>query len=394
MERAGEDAHVVDPAGEVVDGGLEHLAEEGRARVGGPLQLGAVEVLGEGGARRREHGHGQVEQLAHPHAALRAGAGHRQELLRLGAGGDAADDLLLGQAAALQVPSQELVVGLGRRLEERGAEPLHLVAELRRDLALAPLGEDLRVPEVGLARHQVHVPGQGRTDADGDLQGDDLHLERGLDVGEGLAEVGLLVVEPGHDRQRGPSRLRQHVVGALGPVVGAVHRGDGQERTVGHLQRPLDLGEEGGEAGAVEHVEGAPALLEALRVQGEGEVALLLLGLGVEPSGRAVRAGVLGVGHPEERLDERGLARAVGADDGEGADHPRNRHGVVSPTARATGAGRGMSILGTCGARLACNGSPRGRHGFFSPSSPWAAPGGGDRPGSSLPSAGRAGPGT
>src|SRR3990172_12218017 len=62
-----------------------------------------------------------------------------------------------------------------------------------------------------------------------------------------------------------------------------------------------------------------------------GEVALLLLGLGVEAGGGPLGRGALRVGEPQEGLDERGLSRPVGAGDGEGPDGPVARHVGGSP---------------------------------------------------------------
>src|SRR6266508_4155923 len=72
---------------------------------------------------------GELEHLAHSDAALRAHDGDRQELLRRRARGDAADDLLGGERAALEVLAEQLVIGLGRGLDERGPEPLRLCLE-------------------------------------------------------------------------------------------------------------------------------------------------------------------------------------------------------------------------------------------------------------------------
>jgi len=74
-------------------------------------------------------------------------------------------------------------------------------------------------------------------------------------------------------------------------------------------------------------VECAAALLEALRVERQREVPLLLLGLRVEARGRALGRRVLRVADAQERLDQRGLSGAVGAEDREGADHAGAGHG-------------------------------------------------------------------
>ena len=168
-----------------------------------------------------------------------------------------------------------------------------------------------------------------------------LHLEGRLDVGERLLEVGLLVIDAGDDAEGGEAGIGQHVIGPLGAVVAAVGRGDGHHRPVGHLQRPLHLGEEGGEARAVEDVEAASALVERLGMETEREVALLLLGLGVEPRRGAVGAGVAGIGEPEQPLHQGRLAGAVGAEHREGADHPGRSHGLAASCPRGP---RGTSI--------------------------------------------------
>ena len=229
-------------------------------------------------------------------------------------------NLLGGERRALQVLAQQLVVRLGGRLDERRAGGLGLGLHVGRDLRLGELAEGA-VVEVGLHAEEVDDPLQpaGGAGSDGELHRDGLHLEGGLDVGERAAEVGLVVVDAAEDGDGRASRLGQHVVDALGAVVRAVHRGDHQHAAVGNLKRPLGLVDEGGEARGVERVEGPAALLEGLGVDGQREVALLLLGVGVEPRGGTLRAGPPGVGGAEEGLDEGGLPGAVGAEDGEGS---------------------------------------------------------------------------
>ena len=285
--------------------------------------------------RRREEQDRQVEQLADPQPGLGGGHRHRQELAGPGAGRQPAPQLLLVEGAGLEVAAQQLVVGLGGRLQQGGAERRGLGRQLGRHLGLGELAEGLGVDEVGLHGHQVDQPPAPGPGADGDLQDHRLHLERGLDVGQRLLEVGLLVVDAGDEAEGGDAGVGQHVVGPLGAVVAAVGRRDGHHRAVGHLQRPLHLGEEGGEPRAVEDVEAAAALLERLGVETEREVALLLLGLGVEPRRGAVGAGVAGIGEPEQRLHQGGLAGAVGAEHREGAGHPGGSHGLADSCPRA-----------------------------------------------------------
>jgi hypothetical protein len=240
-----------------------------------------------------------------------------------------AEDLVRRERPALEVLAEQLVVGLGRGLHERGAKPLRLVLELGRHVRLGVPREDLRVREVRLHRDEVDEPLRLAAAADRELERDGLHLERRLDVRDRLAEVAQLVVEPGDHAHPGAPGVGEHVVGALCPVVRAVGGRDGEERPIRHLERPLDLGQERREPRAVEHVERAPPLLEALGVEGQREVALLLLRLGVEAGGRALGRRPLGVGDAEQRLDEGSLAGAVGAQDRERADHARIGHGVV-----------------------------------------------------------------
>ena len=227
-------------------------------------------------------------------------------------------NLLGRERGALEVLAQELVVRLGGRLHERGACGLDLGRHVGRDLGDGELAEG-PVVEVRLHREEIDDPLQAASGAgaDGELDRDGLHLERGLHVGDGTAEVGLVVVDaPEHGDGRA-ARFGEHVVDSLGPVVGAVHGRDHQDRAVGHLEGPLRLVDEGREPRGVERIEDPAALLEGLRVDGQGEVALLLLGVGVEARGRALGAGALGVGGAEKGLDESRLPGAVGAEDGE-----------------------------------------------------------------------------
>ena len=165
MERARQDAQVGQPADERVRGRLEHPDEERARLVGGDLDRRAGLV---GGLDRRlvggggEVAHDRVEQPAQADPLGRAADEDRRQDALLDALAQARLELRVGDLLALEVLGQDVVVGLGRRLEQLVAPADDLVGELvgDRDLDLggAVPAEGLAVDEVDVALERFGRP--------------------------------------------------------------------------------------------------------------------------------------------------------------------------------------------------------------------------------------------
>ena len=167
-------------------------------------------------------------------------------------------------------------------------------------------------PEAGLLTH-------------GELEGGDPGSEAVAQRAQGAVEAGPLPVELVDEHQSGQAHLGGQIPGGLGlgfDALDGAHDHDGQ---VHHRGGRPDLAEEVGVARGVDDVQLDVA--EQARGQGEGErhVPLDLLGLEVAHRGPVVDLALSGdgAGGEEERLGQRGLARAVVSDQGDIADAGR-----------------------------------------------------------------------
>ncbi len=232
LERPGEDAQVVDAPREVVDGGLEDLAAERRVRRrrrgSRPCRRGPSPSPRR--LRAGEEPHREVEQLADPDAALRARAPRPGRSFCPAA-----------PAAMPRAISSSESVPPSRYLPSRSSSDSAAASTSAVRSRSASPASSAGTSASGTCRSfpscrwafiddEVHEPGALAARADRELQRDRLHLERGLEVGERLLEVGLLVIEPGDHGDRRPAGIGQHVEGALRPVVRAVGGRDGEHR--------------------------------------------------------------------------------------------------------------------------------------------------------------------
>ena len=155
--------------------------------------------------------------------------------------------------------------------------------------------------------------------------------DRGNDGGDGLAELALQGVQAGGvvavvligavDEDH-PGLLAQHLPGALHAHGQAVLGGAHQNGALSGADGGQSLAGEVEVAGGVHHVDLHALIIHGSKGQGNGNLALDLLGVivagGVAVGGAAQAVGALG--HKEHLLGQRGLAGAAVAQQGDVAD--------------------------------------------------------------------------
>ncbi len=328
-QRAGEDPDVGHPSEVGVGRRLDDLG--GERPVGVARQRRDRPAVGPRDRRQRvlerrgEALHEQVEQLLHTHAGQRSDGQRGVEV--------APGDRLLevrGQRREVELVAgevaveQRLVLALGDdRLEQVGPQPLGERDVLGIGRALDPAAGGV-----------VDDPCVEQRDETGDAAVVVVHrqvqrhhrlVEQPLAERHRLVEVGAGLVELADD-----DRPRDAEHGALGPqlrrhrVEPAGGRHDEQHGVRRPQTRP-QLADEVRRAGGVEQRELHPGVLELGHAERHRAVHALLDVLAVEharavhdPAGTGHRAAV-----QEQRLDERGLAGAAVADDGDVADEVR-----------------------------------------------------------------------
>jgi hypothetical protein len=226
--------------------------------------------------------------------------------------------LLGGQLHALEVPLEQVVVGLRDGLDQPLARRRHLVRQLRRRRLL------LHDPRVALV--DEGSPGEDVHDAVEPGLGPDRHLKHRrlgaeqLQVLERVVHAGALAVEPGDEadgRQAALLAPGPHLLGldldlAAGRAQHQHHAGRRHEAVVGVVQ----------ERRVSWRVDQTQLVLlpgDVMERRGDRGLAALLLGLGVE-RGRAVvdAADARGrAGGEQHGVGDAGLARAALPDDGD-----------------------------------------------------------------------------
>ena len=226
-------------------------------------------------------------------------------------------ELVVGELLAIEIPGQEVLIGLDDRLDELLPVPPDALGLLLRQLGHGILGssQDLPVQQVDgrpevLVLAQRHVQ-RHHPDAIGRAQ-----------LPEHRVEVGVLAVEaPDDDDPRHPGPLE------LGPneLRPDLHSGGGvheDERGVRDTQgRPLVAGEVGVPR-RVEEIDLRALVRERRERHIDGDVAFLLFGVGVQDA-RALVDLAEARRRPErveDRLDQTRLPRSAMADDGHISD--------------------------------------------------------------------------
>ena len=270
-------------------------------------------LVGRGG----EVAHDRVEQGAQADALERAADEDRREDRFLDALAQARLELRVGDLLALEVLGQDVVVGLGGRLEQLVAAGRDLVGEVvgDRDLDLVRAVEPPR-----LAVDEVDVALERLGGADRDLERRDLVAEAGPQRVERGRRVGVLAVALVDEEAGGGPGRAAEPDGVLEAGLDAAGRGiHHEDRAIGRGEALDHVGDEVRVAGRVDQRDPGPVRLERPDREAQRLAPLLLLGLEVEVRRSVVDATEArdGAGSKEELFRERRLAGAsvTGQDD-------------------------------------------------------------------------------
>ena len=305
----------------LVGDGLEYDGGGGAVGIEGDLDVIAVVILGGLGGHIGGH-RGQVQDGLQQHLHAQTGVGgaaqHGADTAVPDADLQALGHILGGQLHGVEELLHQLLVGAGGGLHQLGAQGLHLVGHVGGDGAGSGLAAlDL----IGGVVQQVHDGGDLLVAVD----------DRGNDGGDGLAELALQGVQAGGvvavvligavDEDH-PGLLAQHLPGALHAHGQAVLGGAHQNGALSGADGGQSLAGEVEVAGGVHHVDLHALIIHGSKGQGNGNLALDLLGVivagGVAVGGAAQAVGALG--HKEHLLGQRGLAGAAVAQQGDVAD--------------------------------------------------------------------------
>ena len=183
--------------------------------------------------RRREVADDRVEEAAEADPLRGAADEDRRQERVADAAVEARVELGVADLLALEVLGHDVVVGLGRGLEQLVAAEGHLGLELGRDRDLDLL---LAVPAVGLAVDEVDVAAERLGLADRELERRDLRPELLAERVEHGGRVGVLAVALVDEEERcGPVRPPEGDR-RLGPGLDAAGRVDADERGVDGLE--------------------------------------------------------------------------------------------------------------------------------------------------------------
>ncbi len=202
------------------------------------------------------------------------------------------------------------------------------------------------VVDVGLHAEEVDDPVQVVLLAHRQLRRDDLRPEGRLQGGDGGREVGALAVEHVAEQHAGQTTVGGAAPQALGLDFDPEHRVDDHERGLDDLERGDGVGEKARVARRIDEVEREAGPVDVGEAGREAQLALLLVVVPVG-HGRAVgdaaqtrhHAGVV-----QQRLEQRRLARAAMADEGDVPDlawvvHPGSPRFVLATGRAKAGAG-------------------------------------------------------
>ena len=227
--------------------------------------------------RRRQQPHDLVHQRPEADAAQRAHRQHRHDVAGGHRRGQRGRHTLAGQLGVREVQLEQLVVGLGDRLDQLLAARLDGRGELFGDRARAAVVAHPRLPA-----DEVDDVSEAVASADRDRERHDLHAEALAQRGQHLLEVRVLAV---HARDRHEARQRARV-GLLPRHLGAAldARGgvDGDDGGVGGRRAAHHLADEVEVAGRVDEVDAVALPLERQRRQRDrvGPPVLFLVEVG------------------------------------------------------------------------------------------------------------------
>ena len=314
VDGAGVDAQ----EGEAPHVGVAHHLEgkrgKGRRRVGRTLHLVAAVVHALGGRhveRRRHEVHDGVQQRLHALVLERRAAEHGCHVDGQHRGADGLLDHVRRDVVALEVGLGQLVIAVGKGLDELLAGHLGVGGHGLRDGAHLHLGAQVVLVGGGVHLDQVDDARELRLGADGQLDGHGLGaqaVDHGLHGGVEVGADAVHLVDVGDARHAVAVGLAPH---GLGLRLHAGHRVEHGHGAVEHAQRALHLDREVHVAGGVDDVDAVVAPEAGGGGGGDGDAALLLLLHPVHGGGALVHlADAVGAtGVVEDALGRGGLAR-------------------------------------------------------------------------------------
>ena len=213
----------------------------------------------------------RVEQRAQADPLGRAADEDRRQDRFLDALAQARLELGVGDLLALEVLGQDVVVGLGRGLEQLVAPPRDLVGHVVRDRDLDLLRAVLEPPRLAMDEVDVALERLGR--ADRELERRDLVAEGRAQGVERGGRVGVLAVAlVDEEARRGPGRAaqRDRLLEARLDAGRGVHH---EDRAVGRGEALDDVRDEVRVAGRVDERDPRPVALERRRPRGSATPA-------------------------------------------------------------------------------------------------------------------------
>ena len=309
------DAEEVDAPRERVGTRLEDVGEQ--LLVGHRLERHALDLEAAVLDRARQVLDDRVEEAVGGEVACRHAACHREDVAVVRLVLEGLDDLVVVDLLALEVALHEVLVDLGDLVHELLAVLLGLGLKVVGDRDLLGVLATGAVVLVGLHVDEVDDAADLVLGADGDLGGDRVRPEGGLERLQRAEEVGALAVEHVHEDQAGDVELLGALPQASGGDLDAHHRVDDEDRRLAHAQRAERVGDEARLARGVEEVDLAVHPFERAQRRRDRHPARLLVVVGVRDR-RAVGHRAEPVGRArlvQQRLVQRGLAGAAMADE-------------------------------------------------------------------------------
>ena len=263
LHGARQDPQIGQASDERVGRGLEHPGDERPVGVGGQARLLAGLWIHDGElagiSRGGKIAHDRLGEGPDSDVLRRAADENRSHQARPDGLAHACRELVGRDLLALEVLGQDVVVGLGRRLEQLVAPPRDLSDEPGRNRDLDLLA----------ALHLPGLPGEDVDEACERIRGPDRHVqrrdllsERDAEPVHGLARVRVLAIALAHEEEGRAVLPPRHGHCRFEPRLDVARRIDQQDGRVGRRKALRHLGGEVRVAGSVDQLHTKPVLIE------------------------------------------------------------------------------------------------------------------------------------
>jgi hypothetical protein len=246
----------------------------------GPLDRGSVR-------RRREGVDHDVEQRADADGLRGGPQDHGDQLPFPDGRPEGLDHIGLGEGPLLEIPREEIVVGLRDGLHELLPRRLDGLGEIGGDVGLLDLPRRV-AQDIALHPQDVHEPAEPGLLADRDVEWHEAPLEPALDRLERAAEVGPLAVHPVDEDQAGQPVLLGELRDLLRLDLDAGDRVHDQHRPLDHAEAGPRLGDEVAVSRHVDEVEPVLAVVAVRHADVDGDLSLDLLRIEIGGGGAVV----------------------------------------------------------------------------------------------------------